>query len=115
MGIETVLALLVWGVAPKIAPPPQSPPSEPVPGWFTEDKLKHFVASFVVSSVSASASRLAGVDRVTSLGIGAGVGATVGLMKERQDARAGGVFSGADLVWDAAGIGASVLLVSAGE
>jgi uncharacterized protein YfiM (DUF2279 family) len=115
MNLESVLVLLLLGGAPEAPPTPGFVRSEPVQGWFTEDKLKHFFASFVVSSVSASVSRAAGLDRTASIGFGAGVGAAAGLLKERQDARAGGVFSGADLVWDAAGIGASLMLIEAAE
>lgn len=115
MNFETaLLALLLGGVSP----PHQAPHdtrSEPASDWFSEDKLKHFIASFVVTSVSASASRAAGLDRAESVGIGAGVGVAAGLIKEHEDSRTGGAFSGADLVWDAAGIGASILLLRAGE
>ena len=115
MNFETaLLALLLGGVSP----PHQAPHdtrSEPASDWLSEDKLKHFIASFVVTSVSASASRAAGLDRAESVGIGAGVGVAAGLIKEHEDSRTGGAFSGADLVWDAAGIGASILLLRAGE
>lgn len=115
MMLESMLVFLMLGGPPQESVPTPRLRSEPVPGWFTEDKLKHFVASFVVSSVSASASRAAGLSRTASLGIGAGVGVATGLWKERQDARAGGPFSGADLAWDAAGIGTSLLLIQAAE
>jgi uncharacterized protein YfiM (DUF2279 family) len=83
--------------------------------WFGEDKLKHFFASFVVSSLSASGARAAGLDHWESLSVGAGVGAVSGVIKEIQDSRRGGPFSGYDLIWDAAGIGSAVLILDAGH
>jgi uncharacterized protein YfiM (DUF2279 family) len=86
----------------------------PLP-WFGEDKLLHFVASFAVSSLAASGARAAGLDHDESILVGAGVGAAGGLIKEIQDSRLGGPFSGYDLVWDAAGVGSAVLLIEAGR
>lgn len=103
--ITTLLA------ATLLSAPPQLPPIR----WFGEDKLKHFFASFVLSSVSASASRAAGLDHRESLAVGAGVGAFGGVLKEVQDRRRGGPFSGTDLLWDAAGVGAAVVFLDAGH
>lgn len=75
--------------------------------WFAEDKLKHFVTSFVVTSLSASAARTAGVDVAGSAYVGAGTGAAVGVWKELRDAgRRGETASFRDLVWDLGGVGA---------
>jgi uncharacterized protein YfiM (DUF2279 family) len=79
--------------------------------WFAEDKLKHFFTSFVVTSISASGARAVGLDRRQSIRVGAAVAGTSGLLKEVDDARRGGVFSVADLVWDAGGVGAGVLML----
>ncbi|MQA89999.1 MAG: DUF2279 domain-containing protein [Gemmatimonas sp.] len=105
MTLCSALALCLLTASPQ-------PPSSP---WFGEDKLKHFFASFVVSSLSASAARTAGLDHREGLAVGAGLGAVSGIFKEVQDSRAGGPFSGYDLVWDAAGIGSAVLLLDAGH
>lgn len=86
---------------------------EPPLSWFGEDKIKHFVASFVVSSLAASSARAAGLRRSDSLLLGAGVGVSVGLAKELDDVRRGGGFSGYDLVWDLAGVGAAIAVLDA--
>ncbi|MEX2571183.1 MAG: DUF2279 domain-containing protein [Gemmatimonadota bacterium] len=88
-----------------------APPAAPPLPWFGEDKLKHFFASFVVTSLTASGARAAGLDRTHSIAVGAGLGAATGLWKEVRDVRAGGNFSGYDLVWDAAGVGAAALML----
>lgn len=90
-------------------------PQPPVDRWFAEDKLKHFAVSFVITSVSASAARFAGVDRHSSVVIGAGVGAAAGLAKELRDARPTnpGTFSYRDILWDIAGIAAATAVVDA--
>lgn len=75
-------------------------PPLPRPG---ADKVKHFFVSAFVQSVSFSALRAAGADhRAAQAGAGAATMA-VGVLKELRDRHAGGAFSGADLVWDAAG------------
>ena len=79
--------------------------------WFGADKVKHFVTSFFVQSVSYSALRLAGVRPHASLAGATAVTAAVGVAKEVHDRRSYGLFSTGDLLWDAAGIGtASVML-----
>jgi uncharacterized protein YfiM (DUF2279 family) len=81
--------------------------------WFAEDKLKHFTASFVVSSMAATGVRVAGLDRSASNAFGVGTGIMAGLLKEVHDARAGGVFSVRDLAWDFAGVGAAAVALDA--
>lgn len=77
--------------------------------WIAEDKLKHFMASFVVTSIAASAARAGGAEPGQSAWIGAGVGASVGIWKEIRDGtHPGHSASVRDLVWDFAGVGASV-------
>jgi uncharacterized protein YfiM (DUF2279 family) len=83
----------------------------PADRWFSADKLKHFFMAAFVQSVSYSALRATQLGHQSSL-----VGATAGTVavsigKELVDARRTGVFSKRDLVWDAAGIGASTLLL----
>ncbi|MEX2081711.1 MAG: hypothetical protein WEC33_08855 [Dehalococcoidia bacterium] len=103
MIVQTLLAASLLTAAPDASPFP----------WFGEDKLRHFFASFVVSSLSASGARAAGLDHGQSIAVGAGVGAFGGLFKEVQDARRGGPFSGYDLVWDAVGVAAAVGVLGA--
>lgn len=79
----------------------------PADRWFAEDKIKHFVTSFVVTSLSASAARTAGLDPRESAYAGAGAGVAVGVWKELRDmGRRGETASFRDLTWDLAGVGA---------
>lgn len=85
------------------------PPRDP---WFGEDKVKHFVMSFVVTSLSASAARTAGMDVQQSAYVGAATGAAVGVWKELRDiGRRGETASFRDLTWDLGGVGAGYALM----
>jgi uncharacterized protein YfiM (DUF2279 family) len=95
-------------VASIIASTQNAPPPDPI---FGEDKVQHFVTSFVVSSLVMSGARLAGLDRRDSIIAGASVSLTIGIGKEVHDARRGQFFSVRDLLWDMAGTGAGVLLL----
>jgi putative lipoprotein len=80
--------------------------------WVGEDKWKHFFASFVVTSLSASAARAAGLDPVPSAWVGAGVGVTAGAFKEIRDRRReNATASFRDAAWDLAGVGAATALL----
>lgn len=84
-------------------------PGAPQPDrWLAEDKLKHFFTSFLVTSLAASGARAAGLDHDTSLLVGAGTGAGLGLWKEWSDLNAEGhTASFRDIAWDLAGVGAA--------
>jgi uncharacterized protein YfiM (DUF2279 family) len=83
--------------------------------WFGEDKLRHFFASFVITSVAASGARFAGLGERESLAAGVGFGAGLGIWKEIRDAgKPGETASFRDLVWDAAGVAAAALVVRQG-
>ena len=103
MILHTLLAASLLG-----SPPP--PPMDPI---FGEDKIKHFMASFVVSSLAATGARAAGVDRRGSLVMAVGIGAASGVLKEIHDSRRGQIFSVRDLLWDLAGVGSSAMLFDA--
>lgn len=80
--------------------------------WIAEDKVKHFLASFVVTSIAATAVRATGADPEASAWAGAGVGAGLGIWKEVRDRGAeGATASVRDLVWDAGGVTAATALV----
>jgi uncharacterized protein YfiM (DUF2279 family) len=79
--------------------------------WIAEDKFKHFFTSYVVTALGIASARAAGLDARQSLMVGAGVGAGAGVWKEIRDARLPeGHASVRDLVWDAAGVGAAVVV-----
>jgi len=71
--------------------------------WIGADKIKHFLLSAMVESLTTSAARSAGAGRATSQRIGAGITMTVGVGRELHDARVGKGASVKDLTWDAAG------------
>ncbi|MEX2583823.1 MAG: hypothetical protein WD766_11145 [Gemmatimonadota bacterium] len=100
---QTLLAASLLTAVPEASPFP----------WFGEDKLRHFVASFVVSSLSGSGARLVGLDQRESIAVAAAVGTLGGVYKEVRDVRLGGPFSGYDLAWDVLGTGSAVLLLNA--
>jgi len=86
----------------------QGPPSD---RWFSPDKFKHFFMAAFVQSVTYSALRATDLGHRSSL-IGASTASVaISVGKEMSDARRTGLFSKRDLVWDAAGIGASTLLL----
>lgn len=85
----------------------QAPPDP----WFGADKVKHFLMSAFVHSVTFSVARGAGVDRRGAQVAGVAAVATIGAWKEVHDRRNGRVFSLRDLAWDGAGgVAAAALL-----
>lgn len=89
---------------------PQPQPRDP---FFGEDKFKHFVTSFIVTSLAASGARAAGLDHDSALMVGVGTGAAVGIGKELSDrGREGSTASFNDIVWDLAGVGAAAVVQS---
>jgi uncharacterized protein YfiM (DUF2279 family) len=84
--------------------------------FFGEDKFQHFFVSFLVTSLSASGARLAGLDENTSLWVGAATGTAVGVAKELRDTRTEGeTGSFLDFVWDMGGVGAATVVVAQGR
>ena len=85
--------------------------AQPEDRWFGEDKVKHFVTSFIVTSLASSGARAVGLDNDASLLVGAGTGAGLGLWKEWSDRNAEGhTASVRDIVWDLAGVGAAAVV-----
>ena len=88
------------------------PEAAPRDDWFGEDKLRHFFMSFATVAYGYGAARLGTVEHEAALTISIAAGAMAGLGKEVHDKRRGFIFSVKDLVWDAAGVGVGVLLLS---
>lgn len=80
--------------------------------WFGADKVKHFLMSAMVQSVTFSTARWAGASRADSHLAGAAASVSVGLWKELRDRKAQRPFSVADLVWDAAGAASAAALLN---
>jgi putative lipoprotein len=95
------LATIALAASLATAPPPLPEP------FFGEDKIKHFVASFVVTSLAMTTARIGGLERDPGIAVGASFGFAAGVAKEFHDARRGQFFSIRDLLWDIAGMGAS--------
>jgi uncharacterized protein YfiM (DUF2279 family) len=88
-------------------------PQQPRDSFFGEDKFKHLVTSFIVTSLAASGARAAGLDHDSALMVGVGTGAAVGIGKELRDrGREGATASFNDIVWDLAGVGAAAAVQS---
>ena len=77
--------------------------------WFGQDKFKHFAMSYMITATSFSATRMV-ADKDASLGSGIALGVAAGILKEVYDKRDKRRFSYRDLLWDAAGITAGVLI-----
>ena len=77
--------------------------------WLGEDKLMHFAMSYMITAGSFGAARLV-TDKDASLATGIALGAAAGILKEIYDKRDSRRFSVRDLLWDAAGITAGVLI-----
>ena len=89
-----------------------APATRPDDGWFSADKVKHFLTSAFVQSLAYGSLRGVGASHAASL-VGATVTkAAVGVGKDLYDARTGGDPSVRDLAWDAAGAGAVSLLLA---
>ena len=84
----------------------------PQDSWFAADKIKHFLMSAFVQSVSYSALRLADVEHRGALVGASAVTTLTALGKEVHDSRTGSRFSPRDLVWDAAGASSATVMLS---
>jgi uncharacterized protein YfiM (DUF2279 family) len=105
-----------WLVSAITAPGPQAPvPVDAVPrdAWFGEDKVRHFLMSYAIVALTYGGARAVGLDREPATVGALATGAVAGVLKEVSDARRGEIFSVRDLVWDAAGLAAGLLVIQA--
>lgn len=104
-----VLTMLVLGTHDVSA---QAHSSKPKDAAFGPDKVKHFLIAGFVESVTFAGLQASGANRNTarSAALAAVVGASIG--REIHDKRRKGLFSIPDLVWDALGAGAALLIVN---
>jgi uncharacterized protein YfiM (DUF2279 family) len=104
--VNACILFLCLSFGGRDAPQPRDP-------FFAEDKFKHFVTSFIVTSLASSGARAAGLDHDTALLVGVGTGAAVGIGKEVHDlGRENATASFNDIVWDLAGVGAAAAVQS---
>lgn len=79
--------------------------------WIAEDKFQHLGMSAAITTFSYGSARLAGVDARPALTLSIAVAATAAIGKEIFDRRAGRPFSFKDLMWDAFGTAAAVMML----
>ena len=102
-----VVSLLV---TPSLAGAQSRPkPADPI---FGVDKVKHFFIAGFVETMAFSGLQAAGVNRSSARGAAIGATTVVSLGREIHDRRTKGLFSVKDLVWDALGAGAALLVIN---
>ena len=90
----------------------QTHSTKPKDSAFGPDKVKHFLIAGFVESVTFAGLQAAGANRsaARSGAMAAVAGASIG--REIHDKKTKGLFSIGDLVWDALGAGAALLLIN---
>ena len=107
-----LFASLLVSVA--LIPPPlgaQGKHPRPRDSWFGSDKVKHFLMSAFIESLTFSGLQAAGAHRNASFAGAIGVTAVFGIGKEIHDKQRGEPFSLHDIAWDAAGGGSAFLML----
>jgi uncharacterized protein YfiM (DUF2279 family) len=104
-------ALVALAIAASRAGPAPAPAPAP-DAWLGADKARHFFLAGFTQSVGFAVAVRAGAGRSGALSIASAATAAVSLAKEARDRRAGGRFSGRDLVWDALGAAAYSTLLA---
>lgn len=84
-------------------------PADPI---FGVDKVKHFFIAGFVETLTFGGLEAAGANRSASRAAAIGTAAAVSFGREIHDRRTKGVFSVKDLVWDALGAGAALLVIN---
>ena len=79
--------------------------------WFAYDKIKHFVMSAFIQSLSFGGLQYVGASRNAAFAGSIGVTAAFGIGKEFHDRRIGEPFSLRDITWDAAGAGTAIVML----
>ncbi|MEO5579387.1 MAG: alpha/beta fold hydrolase [Gemmatimonadaceae bacterium] len=82
------------------------------PPFFGPDKVKHFFISAFVETFGFSVLQALGAGRNAAVAGALGTTAAVGVGRELYDRRTKGELSVADLIWDAAGAGAALLVIN---
>lgn len=90
----------------------QTNSAKPREAAFGPDKVKHFLIAGFVESVTFAGLQASGTNRnaARSGAVAAVVSASIG--RELYDRKTKGVFSISDLVWDALGAGAALLVIN---
>ena len=112
MKAARALSILVLACAVAVTPTAASGQSRASDSVLGIDKLKHFLIAGFVESVTFAGLQAAGVERNAALGGAGATTAIVSIGREYQGRRASGVFSLGDLLWDALGAGAALLILT---
>lgn len=106
------LAISVSTVSAAHAQAPPVHSTKPKDALFGPDKVKHFLIAGFVESVMFSGLQAAGANRnaARSGAISAAAAASIG--RELHDRKTKGLFSIPDLVWDALGVGAALVVLN---
>ncbi|MEJ7760833.1 MAG: alpha/beta hydrolase [Gemmatimonadaceae bacterium] len=107
-----VVPLLVEEIATFVNGLPRRVAVHRSPPLFGPDKIKHFFISAFIGAAGFGALQAVGAGRDLALAGALGATAAAGLGREVYDRRTKGDFSIADLVWDAAGAGAALLVIN---
>ena len=106
-GLLVIVTLLL--VASSAGAQRVPPAREPL---FGQDKVKHFFIAGFVESVAFAGMRAVGTNRGPALGGAVAAAGVASLGREIYDRNSKGAFSLPDLVWDALGAGAALLVLS---
>ena len=106
----SLVMLLAIAAVPAVAGA-QAERKRPRDSWLGPDKVKHFFMSAFIQSLTFSGLQLVGAKRNVAFAGAIGTTAAFGIGKELHDRRTKGLFSIADLAWDAAGAGAAMPLL----
>jgi uncharacterized protein YfiM (DUF2279 family) len=96
-------------VGPERAPLQDAIPERP-DRWFGSDKLRHFFLSFGTTAFALAGAEASGAGDAARW-IAPAVAGAAGIGKELSDHARGWGFSLRDLVWDAAGVAAALLVL----
>lgn len=108
---KTLLAMLLLTVAFTPTAEAQTVRTPQRDSWFGADKIKHFLMSAFIQSLTFGGLQYAGANRNAAFAGSIGVTAAFGIGKEFHDKRIGERFSVRDIIWDAGGAGVAIVML----
>jgi uncharacterized protein YfiM (DUF2279 family) len=107
--LSVILAVLFF-LAPLAAG--AQAPEKPKDPMFGPDKVKHFFMAGFVEAMTFASLQAAGANRSSAKSAAIGTTIVVSIGREVHDRRTKGLFSVRDLVWDALGASAALLVIN---
>jgi len=104
-------SLLLWVAVTPLSLDAQGARTPQRDSWFAYDKIKHFMMSAFIQSLTFGGLQYAGASRNAAFAGSFGITAAFGIGKEFHDRRIGEPFSLRDITWDAAGAGTAILML----